>query len=380
MTEKTIRDARAGPKPTILWDREIRGFGLRVTPAGAKAFIVNYRADGRERRMTVGRPSELSLREARELAGETLASVRAGGDPLQERQDKRSEPTVAEAIDKLFGETFPARQELGKLKPKTVREYRKAAKAVQPTLAKLRVSAVTRSDVERAVKGLRPVARNRTLAFVSRLFSECERWGWRDRDNPARHVERSTETPRSRVLNETELAALGEALGKSEGERPVMVAAIRFIALTGVRASEALGLKWEHVDLETRRAVLADTKTGTRLLALSEAAVSILSGLPRSGQWCFGSRRGPVGYSRLRPAFHRIAEQAGLENVRLHDLRRTLASRAAASGIGVYTLKSLLGHRSDVMASRYVRDYGSALADATDSIGGAIAEAMNGGK
>ncbi len=380
LTERIIRDLKPGPKTVIKWDREVKGLGLRVTPAGAKAFVLSYRADGRKRLATVGRPSETRLREARELAGETLARVRAGSDPLQDRQDKREAPTVADGLIRFFDEFVPMRIANGRMSKRTETDYRRqAALTIRPALGNLKIAAVTRQDIERAIVKRAPVQRNRTLALLSRLFTLFETWEYRPQhSNPCRGIEKAREEPRDRVLSPSEMEAFGAALAQSEDESPIVVAAIRVAALTGLRISEILSMRWEHLDLDTRKVTLPTTKTGRRIQLLSEPAVEVLSALPRKFAWVFSTVGAPIGYKRARATFSRIVAEAGLENVRLHDLRRTVMTNAAMTGIGPHVLRDLLGHKTTAMADRYIRQTGSALQDATEAVGANIATMMGG--
>ena len=379
LTERAIRDAKPEAKTRIIWDREVKGFGLRVTPAGAKSYIVNYRADGRERRATIGRPSETRLREARQLAGETLAGVRAGADPLQDRQDKREAPTIAAGLDRFFGEFVPMRIANGRMSKRTETDYRRqAALTIRPAIGNRKIAAVTRQDIERAISKRAPVQRNRTLALLSRLFTLFEAWEYRPQhSNPCRGIEKGREEPRDRVLAPSEMEAFGAAMAQAD-ENPIVISAIRVAAVTGLRINEILAMRWQDVDLETGKVTLPTTKTGRRIQLLSAPAVDVLSKLPRRYAWVFSTMGSPIGYKRARAAFSRIVKRAGIENVRLHDLRRTVMTSAAMSGIGSHVLRDLLGHRTTAMADRYIRQTGSALADATEIVGANIAAMMEG--
>ena len=178
---------------------------------------------------------------------------------------------MGEGLDRFFDETVPERIAIGKLKPKTVQEYRLQSKIIRGAIGARRVQAVTRRDIERMVKPLRPVMRNRVLAFTSRLFTLFESWGWCTA-NPVRFVEKAREEPRDRTLSESEIAALAGALDTESETSPVAVAAVRFAMTTGLRIGEVIAVRWADVDFEGRRVVLPDTKTGRRWQSLSSAA------------------------------------------------------------------------------------------------------------
>lgn len=383
LTEKIVRDTEPGPKMKIVWDRQVRGFGLRITPAGARAYILNYRVGGRERRATIGRPSEMSLKAARERAGDLLAGVRDGDDPLARRQEARQAPTFADLWQRFETEFAPERIALGRMKKRTLAEYRQQARRyLLPAFGRRRVADLSRADVERLARDLadRPAMRNRTLALVSRLSTLAEHWGMRPQhSNPARGIVRAREEPRDRTLSDTELAALGEALTDLASDHPAPVAAIRLCAMTGMRIGEVLSVRWQDIDFEASRVTLPATKAGRQVRAVPQAALALLDALPRINgcDWVIsGNGRAPVGYKHARTVFAGACARAGIEDARLHDLRRTVATNAAASGIGLTVLRDVLGHRTTAMATRYARMADAAVAAAVEDTGGAIAAAL----
>ena len=382
LTERVIRDLKPGPKTRIEWDRDVKGLGVRITPAGAKAFILNYRVAGKERRATLARCGETSLRETRERAGRELAAIRQGGaDPLQRRENARAAPTVAEGVERFFTEFAPRRVEIGRMSPRTVQEYRhQAGRYILPAIGKRRVADVTRADLERMVAHLPGTTRNRVLALASRLFTLFERWEWKPQaTNPARGIERAREDARDRTLAPSELAALAAALNALSSRFPAPVAAIRFAALTGLRIGEVLAVRWSEVDFETGRLTLPETKTGRRVHDLPTAALEVLAALPRVNDWCFTAvRDAPVTYRYVRTVFAEAAKAAGIADARLHDLRRTVMTSAAAAGIGTHVLRDLLGHKTTAMADRYVRAVGNPVRDAREQVGAAMAAMMRG--
>ncbi|MDD9980936.1 MAG: site-specific integrase [Gammaproteobacteria bacterium] len=382
LTERRIRDARPEARTRILWDSQVKGLGLRVTPAGTKSYILNYRVGGRERRATLARTSELSLKAVRARATEELAAIRTGkADPLERRREARRAPTVADGLERFFGEYAPARMEIGRITARTVKDYRQQAlQYLVPALGSQKIRDVTRRDVEAMVGPLTKVRRNRVLALVSRLFTLFETWEWRPQNtNPARGVERAREDPRDRTFSPTELSAFELALKHSEERHPAPVAAIRLAAVTGLRISEILGFRWEHLDLESGRLTLPTTKTGRRVHYLPAVALAILNALPRINDWALTTGRdAPVTYWMVRKVFTEAAGAAGLVDVRLHDLRRTVMTRAAMAGVGTHVLRDLLGHKTTAMADRYVRAVGNPVRDAREHVGEAMAAMMQG--
>ena len=384
LTERTVRDAKPTDKTRFIWCSTVKGFALRITASGALAYILNYRVDGRERRVTIGRPAEMSLKDARLFASETLTQIRQNGtDPLTERQARREAPTVAEGVARFFDEFAPRRMVDGRLAERTVRDYRKQCKqTVLPALGNMKIAAVKRADIERAIAPRAPVQRNRSLAFLSRLFNLLEEWEWREAySNPCRRIEKAREEPRDRTLAPGELAALAAALEHYSTKHPASVAAIRLAALTGLRIGEILAMEWIHVDFETGRLDMLRTKTGRRSHDLPAPALELLASLPRVNGCPYvftGKGLVPTAYHTVRMTFRAVCDKAGLSDVRIHDLRRTVMTNAAAAGVGTHVLRDLLGHKTTAMADRYIRNIGDPVREAREQIGAAMAAAMAG--
>ena len=382
LTERVIRDAKPAAKRYIIWDRQVAGLGVKVFESGSKAYVLSYRVGGRKRLVTLARCSEMSLKAARERAGFELVRIRDGeADPLSRREEARRAPTMAEFIAQFFEVEAPARIARERMKAATVEVYRyQADKHILPAIGRHRVADVTRADIERMVASLPGPSRNRVLALASRLFTLAEKWELRPPGtNPTRHVERAREEARDRVLAPSELAALAKALADAGAGSPANVAAVRFAAVTGLRIGEVLSVRWEDVDFETGRLTLPETKSGRRVHDLSSAAVAVLAALPRIGDWAFTNNgKAPATYKRVRETFARAASAAGLENVRLHDLRRSFMTNAALAGAGAHVLRDLLGHRDTTMADRYIRSLSNPVREAREQVGATMAAMMDG--
>lgn len=384
LTEARIRDAKPGAKARILWDDRVRGLGVRIAAGGMKAYVLDYRIEGRQRRATLARVGEISLRDVRKRAGAELVAIRnEGADPLQRREARRAAPTFADLWARFEAEYAPDRIAAGRMKPSTLAKYRtQARRHLLPALGKAKVAAVSRADVERiaARMAATPTERNRVLALASRLFTFAEHLEWRGQHtNPTRGVTRGREEARDRTLSPSELAALGRALDTLAATYPAPVGAIRLAAVTGWRIGEALALQWSHVEPEAGRAILPDTKAGRSVRALPRAALAMLATVPRvnGNPHVFAARGGShASYHHARDVFVLAAERAGLAGVRLHDLRRTVATNAAAAGTGLTVLRDVLGHKTTAMAARYARMADTAVAAAADRTGGEIAAAL----
>ena len=385
LTERVVRNAKPTGKAYTVWDSQVVGLGLQVTQAGKRNFVIRYKdATGRKRQAILCRASEVSLKEVRQRAGAELVRIRGGEtDPLERRREAMEAPTVDEGIDRFFGEYVPDRITTGRMTHTTATKYRNQAdNYLRPAIGMRRVADVTRRDIENMAKRAAhsPTLRNRVLAFASRLFNLFEIWEWRPQhSNPVRGVDRAREEARDRILSPTEIGLLSDALHAAESIHPASITAIRFAAVTGLRIGEILSIEWKHVDFESGRLLLPKTKTGRRYHDLPSAALAILVELPRIGAWPFTTGRdAPIMYRTVRLHFAHIAAAAGLEDVRLHDLRRTVMTTAAAAGVGTHVLRDLLGHKTTVMADRYIRHVGNPVRDAREQVGAAMAAMMNG--
>ena len=378
LTERRIRAAKPRAEAWTLWDSGIKGFGVRVTPAATKSYLLMYRAGGRQRRWTFGRVGEITLAEARNIARKEMALIRQGtGDPARKRQEVAVAPTVGDGIDRYFAEYAPARVKAGRLTERTLIDYRgQARRTVRPALGGIKIADVTRADVETAVARITgPVQRNRTQAMISMLFNLFETWEYRPQHtNPARGIEKVREEPRDRTLSPSETSALGAALAASD--RPLEASTIRFLMLTGWRTGEALGLRWDHVNFETGEIVLPSTKTGRDVRRVAALALQVIAGMPRIHG---DDRVFPVRPHTLRRHFKLACKAAGITDCTPHDLRRTFATNAAEAGLSAFLLRDLMGHKTVAMADRYARRSGTALYDAQDAGAGRM-DALLAGK
>jgi integrase len=314
----------------VLWDSEISGFGVRLRRGEGKAYILKYRAgQGRAaplRKLTIGKHgSPWTPDEARAEAKRLLALVAHGKDPAGAKAAAKAALTVAELAQRFLAEHAEAKR-----KTSTAREYRRLLDhVILPALGTKRAADVTRQDVQRLHHARRatPTEANRALACLSTMFNLAERWGERpDGSNPCRHVEKYPQKKRERFLSPDELARLGGAIARYGGS-PYYAAAIKLLVFTGARLGEILGLRWEWVDFEHGEARLPDGKTGAKTLHLPPPALEVLAELPRvegNPHVIIGGKPGAALVNLEKP-WRDIRSKAGLEDVRIHDLRHSFA-------------------------------------------------------
>ena len=199
--------------------------------------------------------------------------------------------------------------------------------------------------------------------------------------NPCRHVEKYREEKRERFLSVEELSRLGKVLDQEEREAgfmPWIIGAIRLLIFTGARLNEILTLPWAEVDVQRGVSSLADSKTGRKTIYLNPFAVDVLRSLPRLDGNPFvicGGRNGRHLVNLEKP-WRAIRARAGLDDVRLHDLRHSFASVAAASGLSLPIIGKLLGHTQPQTTARYAHLSADPLKEANRRIGEEIMRAM----
>ncbi len=408
LTSQPLANLKPRPKPYIEYDETLPGFGVAVYPSGIKSWICEYRPHGggrgvAKKRVTLGKTSQLTPAQARKAAADMLAAVRLGRDPAQEKAERRASVTVGELID-----FFDARYVGPMLKPGTAVGYRIALLELRRAHGALKATALTRSHVATLHLGMadRPYAANRAVAVWSKLFA----WGADaglipDGQNPVRGIKKYREQGRERFLTSDELARLGDTLREGEtiglpysvdetkptakhaakaDHRRVKLdryaaSALRLLILTGARLREILHAKWEQVDVERGLIFLADSKTGKKPLYLSAAAQKVLADLPRieGNPHVIAGAKDGAPRSDLKKPWAAVSRAAGLEGVRIHDLRHSFASFGAGASLGLPIIGKLLGHSQPTTTARYAHLDTDPMRRAVDTIGSTISAAMN---
>jgi integrase len=350
------------------------GFGLRVTAAGARSFILSYRTrEGRARRLTIGDLGAWTVATARAEAAELRRQIDQGGDPLGELQDERNAETVTDLAHRFLVEHGT------RLRPKSLLDYHRLIKRhIRPALGRHKVKSVTFTDIDRLhrrISETAPYQANRCLALLSVMFALAVRWHMRA-DNPCAGVTRNREHSRERYLTGDELGRLLAAL---DGYRDQRTAAIfKLLLLTGARRGEVLSMQWQDVDLGAGTWTKPHSRTKQKerhTVPLSAAARTVLDGLkPEQSGFIFPAGRGASGHMRtVEKPWKTICEAAGITKLRVHDLRHSYAAQLASAGIGLHVIGGLLGHRKPATTARYAHLTDRALREATERVGAIIA-------
>lgn len=379
ITKRTV-DAMQAPATgeAMLWDAEIKGFGLRCRAGGEKTYIYMYKFSGKLRKYTIGKHGALTPDQARAKAYEAQGKVNGDGiDPAGVKREAREAKTIADLAERFLEDHVNTKR-----KVRTATEYRRLLdKIILPKLGKIAIKDLTRVDVTTLHNGLSKTLyqANRVLALLSAMLNLAEAWGLRpDHSNPCLHVERFGEDARERMLSTDELARLGTAIASCRSTYPA--AAVKLLLFTGARLNEILTLKWDQVDFERGEARLSDSKSGKKTIQMPPPALAVLAALPRISGNPFvicGHKHG-THLVNLEKPWRAIRAEAGLGDVRLHDLRHAFASVGASSGEGLHVIGKLLGHTQQATTMRYAHLASDPLKTAAAGIAGKIEAAMTG--
>ncbi len=376
LTKRAVDALAPKEKEYAVWDDALTGFGVRVLPSGVKTYLALYRAGGRQRRFALGKHGVLTVEEARKAAREILGRVARGEDPAEERERYRAAPTVAGLCARFFEEHAQER-----CKPSTQAEYRRSIDLfIVPAMGSRKILDVTRADVSDLHYEMRdkPYQANRTLGVLSKMFNLAEIWGLRpDGSNPCRHVKKYPEKKREVFLSSHELDRLTQVLAEVEAEgteSPFVVAAFRLLILTGCRRGEIQTLKWDYIG--GRHIELPDTKTGARRIPLTAPVRAVLDALPRDpgNPYVIEGKLPGAHITDLEHPWRRIRKRAGLDHVRIHDLRHTYASHLVSRGETIQMVGKLLGHTQIQTTMRYAHLADDPVIQAAERAAGAMPE------
>ena len=399
---KTVAD-NAVPRESayIIFDTQITGFGLRVYPTGAKTWILEYRPNGGGRgadkkRLKIGSVKDLTADEARRLAEKRRAEVVVGIDPQARKVAERSAVTVKE-LSSLFMENLIT----AKRSKNTYEGYDDAISIhILPAIGTMKADKVTETDIKLASK---PSMANKVLAVLSSMFSYGISMKYlASRENPAQSMEKFKENAKERYLTTEELIRLEETLSLAETVgipwsideqkqskhlpkdkrttviSPHATAAIRLLMLTGARLREILNLEWSVVDLKSGVLRLSKSKSsstdqGKKDIILSQPAVEVLKSIKRVGRYVIASDSAGTVEEKPRADIKRpwaqVCRHAGLQGVRLHDLRHTFASHGVNEGLGIAVVSKLLGHKDISTTMRYAHLENASLKLGANRIG-----------
>lgn len=357
---------QAGKRRTR-FDVVLQGFGERIHPSGRKSYVLQRTIGGKQRLITIGDAAILTEHIARDVARRLILRIELGQNPADKKRRGRNTPTYAAFLQSYWDVAAPT----WKPSSRKIQDiYRR--NHLDPAFPGKFIDEISHADAVRwhaeLTRSAGPGAANRAMEILKAMFGKAEAWGYLpEHSNPFRGVKRNRGRKIERFLSEEEMKRLGQALDERSADQPVEVAVIKMLALTGCRRGEILNLTWGEV--QGRKLKLTDSKTGPRIVWLGQEARAVLDGFPRGRKgervFSFGVR----AVSAIDGFWRKLRCEAGLEDVRLHDLRHSYASLAARSAETMPMIGNLLGHKNASTTARYTHLDDRLPFDATALIG-----------
>lgn len=408
LVRKTLPPVRG---QIIIWDCEVKGFALRVTAGGSKAFVLDYRAAGRQRRVTIGSYPDWALEAARKAAKAMKREVDAGHDPMGTRHSERAAPLMQDLWGRYQLEHLPKMAARSQADQRAIWE-----KIILPRLGKTKVAAIDYADIDglhRDITTIRktPVRANRVVEILRKAFNLAIHWKWRT-DNPAKGIAKNPEQERDRYLNKSEIAALVSALNTHR--EPNSVNAIKLLMLTGARRGEVLNATWEMFDLENGIWTKPSAHTKQRRIhrvPLNGPALQLLNDIKDQALRSASARGLPLNrfvfpgvdgkpLSDIKRTWVSVCCKAGLAKqvekrnrsgkivkdkegkaaliwqptLRMHDLRHSFASILVSAGASLPLIGQMLGHTQPKTTARYAHLYDDTKRAAAEVVGQAITD------
>lgn len=342
-------------KRMYYYDIKVRGLGIAVTDKGTKTFIVYKKIDGKPERITLGSFPAISIENARTLALEASTQIAKGVNPNKERKKIKQ--------DLLLGKLFERYLEQYAKNHKRKRTWSEDIKLYRRYLADLenkKISTLKKTDIEtlhaKIGNNHGKYGANRTLSLLHSLYQKALSWGW-EGINPCAGVKKFKEKSRDRFLQGDETTKFFDALNTENSEtfRDFFYISL----LTGARRSNVLSMNWQDINFERAIWQIHETKNGeSQTIPIIPQALVILEKRYRNriNDWVFPSATSKSGHiEEPKKVWKRLLDKAGIKDLRIHDLRRTLGSWQAATGANSYIIGKSLGHKSQQATAIYAR-------------------------
>jgi len=334
-------------------DTRESGLSVYLTPNGIITFYVRKRIHGRDERVVIGRYPETTLEQARAKALVIKAQVAQGKDPIEDKRRLRDDVT-------FFG---MFQEYMERYSKKQKRSWQYDEREVNKFLAhwfKRKASSITKQEIQIQHERIRDehglYQANRLLERISSIFNRAIEWGWQG-SNPAQGIRKFREKSRDRFLQPDELPRFFMALEAEDNQTARDY--IMLSLLTGGRKSNVLAMRWEDISFHRAEWRIPETKNGDPLtVALSSQAMDILNNrkTDAASEWVFPSSDSASGHlADPKKAWQRILARAKINDLRIHDLRRSLGSWQASTGASGYVIGKSLGHKSQQATQIYAR-------------------------
>jgi integrase len=351
----TKRSIMALPAPksgtTTYHDIGKHGLKLIVRPTGVKTFILYRKIKGKPERITIGRFPDLSVEQARKQADIYNSKIAKGINPNEEKRAIRSEMSLKKLFDQYL-------EKYAKVHKKSWEEDVAQYKRYLKTWSRKKLSCIRKHQIQKLHAQIGDnnghYAANRLLALLHTLFNKAAEWGW-NQPNPAHGIKKFKEKSRDRFIQADELPRFFQALSE---EQNTTARDYIFISLfTGARRSNVLAMRWEDINLERATWTIPETKTSDpHTVPLVSEIIEILKKRRISfNPWVFPSNSKSGHLEDPKKAWKRILERAGIKDLRIHDLRRSLGSWQAATGANLSVIGKTLAHKNVSTTTIYAR-------------------------
>lgn len=356
------------------YDKKVVGLSLKVLASGHKAFYIRFRDErGKLIERKMGSAASMKLAEARKAASEVLAQVAVGDDPFEKHRTLKQVPTLAEFVETAYMPHIKGYKRSWSTDETLLRNH------ILPKLGKLYLDEIKRQHLIEVFSEHRlthkPASTNRVIILTRYIFNCALKWEVEGMTrNPTAGINLYPENnKRERYLNDDEALRLFEALEASPN--PLLPFIIAMLLLTGARKREVLDAKWQDIDLEKRLWRIEFNKTGqTRHAPVSEGLLSLLEKLPRlaGNDYLFPNPKTGKPFVSIFHSWDTARRNAGLKDVRIHDLRHSFASYLINQGHSLYEVQNLLGHTQVKTTQRYAHLSNKSLLNAADSAAASV--------
>lgn len=370
LTKSFVESLKPRDKPFVAWDQgsgNVSGFCVQIYPSGKKTYSYVYRIKGdrKKKRITLGVHGNITCEIARERAQAHAGSVAHRVDPLLKEKERALQKKEADSKDLLFKEFLPifiekhCKVEYEGTTLKT--DYYRLKNQISPFFGDKNLNKITREDILTFKDSLshHQTTYNRCINLLSPAFNKAILWGYRtDGINPCTGVSKYKENKKERFLDNSELDQLKKILTMQEAvgiDSAYVLGAIQMLLYTGCRKTEILSLRWADVQLDQDCIHLKKSKGGEKIVPLNSLSKAVLESMERQpdNPYVFCGKKPGRHLTDIKKRWFKIRKMLGIEDVRMHDLRHTFASMAIKSGLGLYQVSKLLGHKNIQTTMRY---------------------------